>query len=259
MSENEYILQMKNIRKTFGKLVANDNVTFNVKKGTVHALIGENGAGKSTLMNILTCIHKPDHGDIIINGEKMAFRDSLDAARHGIGMVYQEFMLFKDLSIADNIMMGFEEKKLGIFLDKKKSRKKIEEICEKYHFNIPLDEKVKDCPGLFVGCLLANLISSYGLLDIVFGSLATLVAAALTTRIKRRWLVPLPSVLINAVVIGAVIAYSSVGTPDEGPFLLFAAQVGLGQLLSCYGLGMPLMLVLDRLKDKLKWTEETTR
>ena len=114
-------------------------------------------------------------------------------------------------------------------------------------------------PGLFVGCLLANLISSYGLLDIVFGSLATLVAAALTTRIKRRWLVPLPSVLINAVVIGAVIAYSSVGTPDEGPFLLFAAQVGLGQLLSCYGLGMPLMLVLDRLKDKLKWTEETTR
>ena len=145
MGESEYILQMKNIRKTFGKLVANDDITFNVRKGTVHALIGENGAGKSTLMNILTCIHKPDRGEIIINGEKMDFRDSLDAARHGIGMVYQEFMLFKDLSIADNVMMGFEEKKWGIFLDKAKSRKRIEEICERYHFNIPLDEKVKDC------------------------------------------------------------------------------------------------------------------
>ena len=146
MAEN-YLLQMKNIRITFGSLVANDNVNFNLKKGTVHALIGENGAGKSTLMNILTGIYKPDHGDIILNGEKVVFKNSLDAAKHGIGMVYQEFMLFNDLTVFQNIIYGFEEKKLGgLFIDWAASRKRVEDICEKYHFNVPLDEKVKDLP-----------------------------------------------------------------------------------------------------------------
>lgn len=145
MNDNEYVLQMKNIRKTFGNLVACDNINFNVRKGTVHALIGENGAGKSTLMNILTCIHKPDHGEIWINGSKMTFRNSLDATKHGVGMVYQEFMLFSDLSIADNIMLGSEFKKFNIFLDRKQSIHKIREICEKYNFNIPIEKKVKDC------------------------------------------------------------------------------------------------------------------
>lgn len=144
MAECEYIVQMKNIRKTFGSLVANDNVNLNIKKGTVHALIGENGAGKSTLMSILTGIYKPDYGDILINGRKVAFKNSLDAAKLGIGMIYQEFMLFKDLSVVDNIIMGFEEKKGSIFIDEKKSRKKIEDICNQYHFNIPLDSKVND-------------------------------------------------------------------------------------------------------------------
>ena len=106
--DNNYILQMKNIRITFGALVANDNVNLNVKKGTVHALIGENGAGKSTLMNVLTGILRPDCGEIILNGEEVTFKNSLDAAKHGIGMVYQEFMLFNDLTVFDNIIMGFE-------------------------------------------------------------------------------------------------------------------------------------------------------
>ena len=87
--EHNYLLQMKDIRIAFGALVANDNVNFNLKKGTVHALIGENGAGKSTLMNILTGIYRPDHGDIILNGKKVVFKNSLDAAKCGIGMVYQ--------------------------------------------------------------------------------------------------------------------------------------------------------------------------
>lgn len=146
MYECEYILQMKNIRKTFGSLVANDNINLNVKKGTVHALIGENGAGKSTLMNILTGIYEPDDGDIVLNGKKTVFKNSLDAAKNGIGMVYQEFMLFKDLSVIDNIMMGFEEKKLGIFVDEQKCRKKIIDICDQYNFSIPLDEKVNNLP-----------------------------------------------------------------------------------------------------------------
>lgn len=144
MSDNNYILQMKNIYKTFGTLVANNDVSLDVRKGTVHAIVGENGAGKSTLMNILTDIHKPDSGEIILNGEKVKFKDTLDAAKHGIGMVHQEFMLFYGLTVFENIMMGFEIKSSGVFIDKKATRKKIEEICEKYHFNIPLDAKVND-------------------------------------------------------------------------------------------------------------------
>lgn len=142
----DYILQMKNITKSFGSLMANENVCLNVRRGSVHALIGENGAGKSTLMNILTSIYKPDSGDIILNGEKVVFKDSLDAANHGIGMVYQEFMLFPDLTVLENIMMGFEAKKAGIFVDKKKTRNRIEQICNQYNFNIPLDDKIKNLP-----------------------------------------------------------------------------------------------------------------
>lgn len=144
MSENNYILQMRHIYKTFGSLVANNDINLNVKKGTVHAIVGENGAGKSTLMNVLTSIHKPDSGEIVLNGEVVKFKDTLDAARHGIGMVYQEFMLFKGMTVFENIMMGFEEMAGGVFIDKKKTRKRIEDICEKYHFNIPLDQKVND-------------------------------------------------------------------------------------------------------------------
>ena len=144
MSEDNYILQMKNIYKSFGNLVANNDVSLNVRKGTVHAIVGENGAGKSTLMNVLTNIHKPDSGEIILNGESVKFKDTLDAAQHGIGMVHQEFMLFYGLTVFENIMMGFEIKHGGIFIDKKATRKRIEDICEKYHFNIPLDANVND-------------------------------------------------------------------------------------------------------------------
>ena len=143
---DNYILQMKNITKSFGSLIANENVCLNIKRGSVHALIGENGAGKSTLMNILTSIYKPDSGDIILNGKKVVFKDSLDAANHGIGMVYQEFMLFPDLTVLENIMMGFEAKKMQIFIDRKKTRNKVEKICKQYNFNIPLDEKIKNLP-----------------------------------------------------------------------------------------------------------------
>jgi len=144
MTDNNYILQMKNIYKTFGGLIANNDINLNVRKGTVHAIVGENGAGKSTLMNILTSYHKMDSGEIILNGKKVNLRDTLDAARHGIGMVHQEFMLFKGLTVLQNIMMGFEQKKAGIFIDKKKTREMVEDICERYHFNIPLDAEVED-------------------------------------------------------------------------------------------------------------------
>ncbi len=143
---DEYILQMKHIRKTFARLVANDDINLDVRKGTVHALIGENGAGKSTLMRILTHIYKPDSGEIWLNGQKTNFKTPLEAARAGIGMVHQEFMLYNNLTVYDNIILGFEEKHGGIFIDKKACRAKIEGICEKYQFNIPLDEKIKELP-----------------------------------------------------------------------------------------------------------------
>ena len=142
----ETILELKNITKRFGTLTANDNINFKLKKGTVHAIIGENGAGKSTLMNIISNIYKQDSGEIFLHGNKVHFKDPMDACRHGIGMVYQEFMLFDNLTVLENIMMGFEQKKAGVFLDKKKSREAIEEICETYHFHIPLDDYVANLP-----------------------------------------------------------------------------------------------------------------
>lgn len=104
-------------------------------------------------------------------------------------------------------------------------------------------------PGLFVGCLVSNLISPYGPLDVVFGSLATLLAALWTGRIKNKWLAPLPPVLCNAVIVGATIAVSEVGMgPAFFPAYLFnAATVGLGELIACYLLGMVLLSILPKI------------
>jgi uncharacterized membrane protein len=102
-------------------------------------------------------------------------------------------------------------------------------------------------PGLFVGCLVANIYGGFGLPDIVFGSLATLAAAYLVTKIKNRYLVPLPPVVINALVVGLILHFV-LGLP----FLLAAAWVGLGQLLACYGLGLPLLIILEKQRHIFK-------
>lgn len=96
-------------------------------------------------------------------------------------------------------------------------------------------------PGLFVGCLIANVFGGYGLLDIVFGSLATLISALAVSKIGNKYLVPLPPVIINAVVVGMVLSIVL-----ELPFYLTAAWVGFGQLVACYGLGFPLLLFLEK-------------
>ena len=105
--------------------------------------------------------------------------------------------------------------------------------------------------GLFVGCIVTNLLSPYGPLDMIFGSLATLAAAYLTARCKNRWLAPLPPVVINAVVIGAVIAFQTVGFTEAfaAAFAYQALTIGAGQILACYGLGMVLLTVCDRVKS----------
>lgn len=103
-------------------------------------------------------------------------------------------------------------------------------------------------PGLFVGCVVANLLSPYGPIDVMFGSAATLLAAIWTSRCKNRWLAPLPPVICNAVIVGATISYAQVGlTPAFLPAYLFnAASVGAGELVACYGLGLILLTALPR-------------
>jgi len=138
----DIILEARHISKYFGSLVANDDVSLSVRRGTVHSIIGENGAGKSTLMNIISGIYKPNGGEILVNGKHVVFRNPNDATKCGIGMVHQEFMLFQELTVLENLMMGFETKKYGSFLNKKQAARDIQEIAEKYGFSIPLDKKV---------------------------------------------------------------------------------------------------------------------
>ena len=107
--------------------------------------------------------------------------------------------------------------------------------------------------GLFIGCLLTNILSPYGLLDMIFGPLATLIAALLTARCKQKWLAPLPPVLCNAVIIGALIAFQEVGLGGAflGLFAYHALTIGLGQVLACYGLGLLLLAGGEKIQRKL--------
>jgi uncharacterized membrane protein len=105
-------------------------------------------------------------------------------------------------------------------------------------------------PGLFIGCLIANIYGGLGIIDIVFGSLATLIAAVLSYLLrKQKFLVPIPPIIVNAVVVGIILYYAFINDPDlKAPLLVIMGWVGLGQLIACYGLGYPLMLLLKRYK-----------
>lgn len=106
----EYVIEMRQITKAFGNVVANDHIDLKVKKGTIHALLGENGSGKSTLMNILFGLHQSDSGEILLDGEPTIINSPLDAIRKGIGMIHQEFMLLPNLTVRENLMVGILEK-----------------------------------------------------------------------------------------------------------------------------------------------------
>lgn len=131
MPESANVIEMRGITKQFGSFKANDNINLTVKKGEVHALLGENGAGKSTLMNILSGLLEPTSGDIFVNGEKVHITSPSAASRLGIGMVHQHFMLVDKFTIADNIVLGTENTKFG-FLERKRSQKEIKELSERY-------------------------------------------------------------------------------------------------------------------------------
>ncbi len=139
----DYVIEMLNICKNFGTLKANDNVTFQLKKGEVHALVGENGAGKSTLMSILFGLYAADGGEIRYNGEKVEIKNPNDANRLKIGMVHQHFKLVDVFTVTENIILGNEDTKYG-FLFKSESRKKIIELRDKYKLFVDPDELIKN-------------------------------------------------------------------------------------------------------------------
>jgi general nucleoside transport system ATP-binding protein len=140
-----YILEMKNMRKTFlgGKVVANDDITLNIVKGEKHAIVGENGAGKSTLMKILNGLYTPTSGTISLNGKVADIKGPGEAAKLGIGMVYQHFMLVPTLTVAENMILGVEPTK-GMNLDIKKAREDVRKVSEKYGLAIDPDAIISD-------------------------------------------------------------------------------------------------------------------
>ena len=134
-----YSVIMNGIVKMFPGVLANDNIDFDLKNREIHSLIGENGAGKSTLMNILYGLYTPDKGEIFIHGEKIKFHSPHDAINNGIGMIHQTFMLIPNLTVVENIILGFEESN---HISLNKSAKKIDELSSKYGFKIDPYAKV---------------------------------------------------------------------------------------------------------------------
>lgn len=141
--QNENVIEMRDITKIFGTYKANDNINFNLKKGEVHALLGENGAGKSTLMNILSGLLAPTSGEILVNGQAAVISSPDHANKLGIGMVHQHFMLIDKFTVAENIMLGKESTKFG-YLDEKAAYKKIKELSSQYHLAVDPDAYVQD-------------------------------------------------------------------------------------------------------------------
>lgn len=136
---------MRDIVKTYGKVLANDGVSIRLNKGEILAIVGENGAGKSTLMKILYGLEKPDSGSIFLNGQEMHWKNPSDAMKQGIGMVQQHFMLFESMTVTENIIYNNEARK-SIFLDRRKNTEKVQEISEKYMLKVDPDAIVGDCP-----------------------------------------------------------------------------------------------------------------
>lgn len=143
MAEENYVIEMLGVTKAFGTFKANDDIHLKVKKGEIHALLGENGAGKSTLMNILSGLLQPTSGAIKVNGKEVEISSPTVANRLGIGMVHQHFMLVKDFTVTENIILGSETTRLGV-LNYKEAEKTIKDLSEKYGLYVEPTAKVED-------------------------------------------------------------------------------------------------------------------
>ena len=137
-----YAIEMLNITKKFPGIIANDNITLQLKKGEIHALLGENGAGKSTLMSVLFGLYQPEEGEIRKDGKKVTINDPNDANDLGIGMVHQHFKLVEIFTVLENIILGVEPNKAG-FLDTKEAREKVLALSEQYGLKIDPDALIE--------------------------------------------------------------------------------------------------------------------
>lgn len=140
------MLEMKNIKKMYGSLLANKNINLTLEKGSVLAVVGENGAGKSTLMKVLYGLEQPTSGEIYLDGKQINIKTPTDAIRAGIGMVQQHFMLFSEFTVAENIVYSNEPKRKGFFFDRAKAESLVEELSKKYFLKVNPKAKIKDCP-----------------------------------------------------------------------------------------------------------------
>lgn len=156
------VVEMRGITKVFNGVPANDNVDFQLKKCSIHGLLGENGAGKTTLMNVLFGLYKQESGTIAINGKEVTINSPLDAMSYGIGMVHQHFMLCRPLSVVENVMLGRKSRK-GVLLDTKETAKELKELSDKYHMgvdpyakiwqlSIGEQQRVEILTQLYMGC-----------------------------------------------------------------------------------------------------------
>ena len=142
---DEYVLSMQHITKIYSNgFMANKDITFNVRKGEIHGLVGENGAGKSTLMKVLFGQETPEEGKIFINGEEVHIGNPLVALDYGIGMVHQHFMLVPSLTVAENMVLGAEPRKGRLFFNYRKAVRMTQEISEKYNLPINPEKRVMD-------------------------------------------------------------------------------------------------------------------
>src|SRR5881227_1714414 len=136
-------VEMRDICKAWPGVVANDHVNLSVRKGEIHALVGENGAGKSTLMNILYGLIRPDSGEIYINGQFASIHGPRDAIRLGIGMVHQHFMLIPPLTVAENIVLGHEIANRGV-IDLAGASSRVHELSQRFGLDVNPRERIAD-------------------------------------------------------------------------------------------------------------------
>jgi len=144
MSARPQVLEMRHVTKSFPGIVANDDVSFDLREGEVHALLGENGAGKSTLMNILYGLYHPDEGEILIKGSPVRLGAPSAAIEAGVGMVHQHFMLIPVMTVAENIVLAEEPTRDGILLDIGEAERRVQEISDRYNLAVDPGARIQD-------------------------------------------------------------------------------------------------------------------
>ncbi|MGZ6729016.1 MAG: ABC transporter ATP-binding protein [Gaiellaceae bacterium] len=141
--DDSAVLELRGITKRFPGVVADDHVDFDLRRGEVHALLGENGAGKSTLMNMLYGLYRPDEGEIVLGGKSVTFHSAKDAIEHGIGMVHQHFMLIPVMTVKENIVLANEPTRFGVFLDEAAAAERVRHLSQQFGLAVDPDELVQ--------------------------------------------------------------------------------------------------------------------